>query len=212
MNLGHFNRFQRKALLSIPLWGFVLFSLMYIIAAYLYPGGSADDPVSKGFSIRHNYWCNLLNDPAINGEPNPGKIFAIAGMVFLSSGLIVFWYSLPVFLNGSKLIGKALRFSAALTAVFIGLLPGPWSHDMITNLASGTGLIAVICTLILLKNCHWWFLFSFGIVNILLVALNNYFYYSTDLIRYLPVLQKVSFLSFIMWLVAIVIRIRQNSI
>lgn len=41
----------------------------------------------------------------------------------------------------------------------------------------------------------------------LLVGLNNYLYYNKGLIIYLPVIQKISFITFLAWICAIVITI-----
>jgi hypothetical protein len=59
-------RFNRKILLLPPV-GILIFILLYIVAAFFYPGGSEFDTHSDGFSWKHNYWCNLLNELAIKG-------------------------------------------------------------------------------------------------------------------------------------------------
>ncbi|MFN7116301.1 MAG: hypothetical protein ACK4TA_05840, partial [Saprospiraceae bacterium] len=53
-----------------PLVGIVLFLVLYIVAAFYYPGGSNADHSAKGFSIVHNYWCDLLAIGAKNGQIN----------------------------------------------------------------------------------------------------------------------------------------------
>jgi hypothetical protein len=69
----------------------------------------------------------------------------------------------------------------------------------VINLASSVGLIATIGTFVGLYHTKWWGLFVFGLFNILLVCLNNYVYYNKELIIYLPVIQKISFASFLIW-------------
>ncbi|MFM9984643.1 MAG: hypothetical protein ACKVOK_05380, partial [Flavobacteriales bacterium] len=39
-----------------------------------------------------------------------------------------------------------------------------------------------------------------GLLNIALVGLNNYLYFSENMIKYLPVVQKISFVSFLVWI------------
>jgi hypothetical protein len=60
-------------------------------ASMLYPGGSQADLQSVGYDWIHNYWCNLMNDQAMNGQSNPAKPFAVVAMVILCLSLLVFF-------------------------------------------------------------------------------------------------------------------------
>jgi len=80
----------KNAVILIPLFGALLFIIFYIIAITLYPGGSQADISSKGFSWMNNYWCNLLNEKAMNGEYNTARPFAIAGMLLLCISMAAF--------------------------------------------------------------------------------------------------------------------------
>jgi hypothetical protein len=85
-------------------------------------------------------------------------------------------------------------------------------HDLITNLASVFGLIATTGTFIGLFKAKWYGLFAFGLLNILLVGLNNYVYYNKGLIVYLPIIQKISFVTFIVWVCSIDIKIYRATL
>jgi hypothetical protein len=74
---------------------------------------------------------------------------------------------------------------------------------MVTNLASFFGLIATTGTFIGLYQTKWQRLFVFGFFIIILVCLNNYVYYTKGFIIYLPVIQKISFASFLIWVCSI---------
>lgn len=65
------------------------------------------------------------------------------------------------------------------------------------------GFIATVGTFVGLYKSKWYRIFSFGLLNILLVALNNYVYYTKGLIVYLPVIQKISFATFLIWICCI---------
>lgn len=84
-----------------------------------------------------------------------------------------------------------------------------FDHDLITNLASMFGLIATAGTCIGLYKNKWKTLFIFGISNIILVIANCILYYNTDLILYLPVVQKITFAAFLIWICLINFRIYQ---
>lgn len=66
-----------------PILGVIIFVILYIIATLLYPGGSQIEKNAIGFSWVNNYWCNLLNESATNGQPNSAKPVAMAGMFIL---------------------------------------------------------------------------------------------------------------------------------
>ena len=74
------------------------------------------------------------------------------------------------------------------------------NHDLVTNLASTFGLIATVGTFVGLYKKKWFGLFTFGLLNILLVVANNYVYYTKGLIIYLPLIQKISFAAFLIWI------------
>ena len=77
------------------------------------------------------------------------------------------------------------------------------NHDLITNLSSGFGVIATIGVLIGLYKIGWKGLFVFGLLNFLLVGINNYVYYTNGLIIYLPIIQKITFALFLSWVCSI---------
>lgn len=74
------------------------------------------------------------------------------------------------------------------------------AHDIVITIASLFGLIALAGTLIGLRNLGWRTLFWLGIFNTALVALNNILYYGDGLLYYLPLVQKITFLSFLVWI------------
>jgi hypothetical protein len=197
---------NKKFGVLLPVIGTLLFIVLYIIAAFLYPGGSQADANSKGFSWVNNYWCNLLNKNALNGEVNPARPVALAASFILCITLSSFWYHFPRYIKFGKYGRPTIQFSGAAAMVFsVFLFTG--MHDMVTNIAGLFGVIALTGTLIGLYKSNWYGLFWFGIFNLLLVVLNNYVYYTKGLIIYLPVIQKISFLSFLFWICSITVNL-----
>ena len=190
--------------LLVPVTGILLFIGLYIVAACYYPGGSQADAHSTGFSWINNYWCNLLNENAINGQRNTARPIALTAMVILSFTLAIFWYLFPVQAGLQKALRITIQVSGVLAAL-IGLFIFTSYHDTITNLASLCGLIATTGTFIGLYKLKWTKLFGLGILNLLLVAINNLLYYSNGLLSYLPLVQKITFLSFLVWICGITI-------
>ncbi len=202
---------KKKLLFLLPVACILLFISLYILASLQYPGGSQADIHSKGFSWKNNYWCNLLNEKAINGEVNDARPYAMIGMAILCAGLIIFWwmFSITVVKNTwwKRLIPAA--GTLAMTGAFFSFTS---MHDVVINLASVSGLIALTGTLVGLYKQHWNLLFRWGLLNIFLVLLNNLFYYTPSLISYLPVIQKISFGVFLIWFSAISYRLYGTSI
>ena len=182
--------------------GVLIFVVLYVIAAYLYPGGSQADKNAIGFSWVNNYWCNLLNENAINGKPNPGRPMALGGMAVLWLTISSFWLIFPGFIKFNKSVRLVIKISGLLSMT-IALFLFTKYHDIVINLASIIGSIAIMGTFAGLYKIKWFTLFWFGIFNLFLVALNNYVYYTKGLIVYLPVIQKISFVSFLIWLCCI---------
>ena len=73
------------------------------------------------------------------------------------------------------------------------------------------GLVATVGTFMGLYKNKWYGLFSFGLLNILLAGLNNYLYYSKELIIYLPIIQKISFATFLIWVCSIDLKLYRRT-
>jgi hypothetical protein len=173
--------------------------LLYVIAAYYYPGGSQADISSRGFSWINNYWCNLLDTKALNGYPNRARPVAIFAMTVLCLTLTVFWYNFPGSTDAKNWIKRSVKCSGLLSVLFAALL-GFFEHDKMTNAASLFGIIAVVGAIYILGKQNWQMLFWLGIINVLLVGVNNLFYYADGLLKYLPVVQKLTFAIVLLWM------------
>jgi len=193
----------KNILVLIPTFGTLLFVVLYIVATFFYPGGSQVDKNFIGFSWRNNYWCNLLNENAINGQLNPAKPIALTAMLILCLALTFFWVLFPGQLNLDKKLKLAIQVTGTLAMTVAFFLFTNINHDLITNLASSFGAFATIGTFVGLYKNKMFGLFAFGLLNILLVGLNNLCYYNKELIIYLPIIQKISFATFLIWVCCI---------
>lgn len=201
---------MNKLWVLIPIYGIALFIVLYVVATLFYPGGSQIDKNSIGFSWSDNYWCNLLMENAINGQYNAAKPIAMTGMFVLCFSLSIFWYFIPKYQNLGKSAQLAIQISGILSMTIAFFLFSKFNHDVVIILASLFGLIATIGTFIGLYKSNNVGLFSFGLGNILLVVLNNYVYYTNGLIVYLPIIQKISFAAFLIWICCICIGVNNK--
>ena len=191
------NRSKRIWILT-PIIGSFLFVILYVIAPLLYPGGSGTDKTSIGYSWTDNYWCNLLNENAINGQTNEARPVAIAAMLILGVTLSAFWILFPTVTQLKKFHRLLIQIAGIVSMVASFLLLTRIDHDIAINTSSAFGLIAMLGTMIALYQMKWKGLFALGLFDLLLIALNNYLYHSEQ-IMYLPLVQKFSFLSFLVW-------------
>lgn len=151
----------------------------------------------------------------MNGQLNSAKPIAMAAMFVLCLTLILFWFLFPEYIMVDKKIALTIKVCGSLAMITGFLLFTNINHDLLTNLASGFGVIATIGVLIGLYKIRWKGLFVFGLLNFLLVGLNNYVYYTKGMIIYLPVVQKITFALFLIWICSIDLNLyyeqRKNS-
>ncbi|MEJ2584504.1 MAG: hypothetical protein P8Z38_05495 [Robiginitalea sp.] len=194
-----------------PLSGMALFILCYVIAAGLYPGGSWNDPGQVGFSWRHNYLCDLLDTRAVNGVMNAGRHWARAALGFLILGIAVLWYYLPDLTRGARRFKNLIRY-AGLAALGITLFLSSETHDVTLRLAGVLGMTGVGSLLAGLWKNRLYGLVLVGLwcLGIFLV---NYVIYETGRFLYaLPLIQKITFSSFLAWFIWLDVRLwRQHG-
>jgi hypothetical protein len=182
-----------------PIIGCFLFVILYVIAALLYPGGSGADKTAIGYSWTNNYWCNLLSENAINGQPNAARPVAVTAMFILCLSLSTFWILFSALTRLRKYHKLLIQIAGTLGMLTSFLLLSNIDHDFAINTSSSLGFIAMIGTLVALYHLKWNWLFVFGLLNVLLIGLNNYLYHTEGMMIYLPVVQKISFISFLVW-------------
>ena len=204
----HTNIKYFKALL--PIFGTILFVVLYITATFYYPGGSQFNHHSPGFSWVHNYWCNLLDDNAINGQQNTAQPIALTAMFILCFTLAFFWWQFPKFTSLGKVYKLTIQVCGTLAMATGLLLYTKTNHDLVTNSASLFGLIATTGTIAGLYKNGWTTLFYYGLLNLLLVAVNNFLYYNKEVISFLPSIQKITFATFLVWICCITIKMYRS--
>ncbi len=183
-------------------FGILCFVLLYIVSAALYPGGSQANINSEGFDWTHNYWCNLLSETAINGEVNPAEPFAISALFILCISLLIFFVQFAIRYSRSIFWKSLIQISAVLSMLFACLIFGK-QHDIMTVLSSIFGLFLLIG---IIRELHENKLHKFlitAIFCILILALNNYIYYTKQYLEFLPILQKISFAIVLAWVLTL---------
>lgn len=175
---------------------------MYFISTIYYPGGSYYDRTSEGFSWLHNYWCNLLEKTALNGEPNKARIIAILGTQSLCIGVGMFYYLFPDHFEMRKLWQIVTKFVGVLSMLFAAFLYTEY-HDTVLNIAGVFGGIAFLGTLIALHRNSSFGLLWLGALGFFMIGVNNYMYYTRIFHDYLPLIQKITLILVLSWFIAV---------
>lgn len=182
----------------LPLFGIFFFAILYIVATFFYPGGSIADSSTKGFDWLNNYWCDLTDQIARNGETNPARPIALSAMLILFSTLAVFWFHLPLLFQDSK-YKQIIRY-AGMTSMAVAVFMFTSFHNIVINVAGGFGVIALTGTFIGLYKNKLPNLFGYGLFCLVIMLLNYFIFDTGWLLSFLPVIQKVTFVLFLIWI------------
>ena len=194
----------------IPTIGVSLFFGLYGYATTLYPGGSQLDAYAVGFDWVNNYWCDLLGEKATNGKLNPARPIAISAMAILCCSMVQFFWQFSTTLATSKLWAKLIKICGAIS-MFFSLLIFTKYHDFMIILASLFALPVVLGIIVGIYQSKLTLFKISGLLGLLLLSANNYIYYSNHLLEWLPLLQKVSFLIILGWIVSLSIKMSQHN-
>ena len=146
----------------------------------------------------HNYWCDLLAQNAENGLPNTARTIAITAMAVLCLSIALYSYFVPHLLDLPKWTKTVISASGILSMGVLAFLQ-VGNHDTVINASVALGLLSMALTLWGMFHLRLWGFIIFGIICLLLALLNTYVYYSRTWIGALPVIQKISFLAFLLW-------------
>lgn len=172
----------------------IIISLIFLlIATSLYPGGSIDDLDSSGFIWSKNFFSNLFNEKAINGDPNPSRIWALTGMAFHSIAYGLFFVH-----SSSKIPQKhaayVLKFVGIANMLFTFLIATPL-HDYMITISSTLSLLGLFYLTVFILKTKLQFLKAFSIGSLLLFYYTLYLYGAGDR-GLLAVMQKIAFFCF----------------
>ena len=194
----------------LPTIGILIFIVLYVYASYLYPGGSQADANSMGFDWRNNYWCNLMGENGLNGVQNKARPVAIGAITLLCSSMILFFFQFADHFEKNRKWNITIKTTGALamlSAVFIFTK----YHDILTTILSICGLVVLIGMIRALHANKLTLFKVVGVLCILVIACNNFFYYNEDLIAYSPLIQKVAFVLILAWTVGLNLKMKAHN-
>jgi hypothetical protein len=190
---------HRNRLMLLPLYCIVVFFCLFAIAAWRYPGGTKFDKSTVGFSMRHNYWCDMLDATAYNGQPNPGSKIAIIATLVLCFGVAWLCYFFPLKTNTVPLLRWGIQVFGIGSMCIFALLFTPL-HNLVILVGAPLGGIALLGVTVILQRLGWHGLFYCAMCCFLLAAANYIVYQTKVGLGILPVLQKATFALFAIWI------------
>lgn len=184
----------------IPSIGIVLYCILYIYSSTLYPGGSKFDFSLEGFSWAHNYWCDILDVYARNGEYNPARPFGILANIVLCGSVAYLFFDYGKRFMHNAFWKKIVQYCGVFSMILSCLIFTPLHNSIIIS-ASLFGVLALTGLLLDIFFQGHFILKIGGALAIILVILNNALYYSEMGLKTLPIIQKVSFGFVFLWFV-----------
>ena len=180
--------------------GISLFALFFILAASNYPGGSNLNPNSIGYGWKENFWCELLGHSAKNSTPNAARPYALTGMISLSIGVSSFWYLMTQNLFRNNTINLVVR-SFGIMSMFLSSFIFTIYHDLFIFGSVITGSVALFFLFRELWKRERFIQFATGITFLIMIFINCFIYLTEIGENALPLLQKLTFIYSLSWIV-----------
>lgn len=174
--------------------GITLSVSLLFIAMMVYPGGSMFDKNSVGFDWTKNFISNLFGEKALNGSDNPARYWADAGMIFLAVSFAIFFMRFSEKIP-QKSAANVIKYAGAGGMVFTFLVVTPL-HDIMVTIASTLFLLSIFYITVFVLKSKLHFLKVLCIISLLIFYFTLYLYGSGNFV-YLPIMQKITFLSMI---------------
>lgn len=208
------NKIDTKYLPYFPIFGLVLYIIVYTIAVSAYPGGSINHPNAHGYSFYHNLLCDAMDPITQSGVINHARFMAIISHLILSLTMITFFYILPKIFPAKNRNTKLIAyFGVAAMTVFIFMYTE--YHDLIVTMTGVLGTIALIPFFIELRNFKNKGLKQLAYLCYLLSIIVFFIFETKFGFYYLPFLQKVAFgvdACWVIWTCVIVINKNKSSL
>ena len=181
---------RHPRLLQHAILACVLVSLvLLVIAAALYPGGSLADSTSVGFVWSQNFISNLFQAEALNGAPNPGRVWALIGMAVHSLGDGLFFIRMATVIT-EKHASRVLRAIGICNIAFNFGIATPL-HDAMVTISSTLSLLGLFYITVFVLRSKLHVLKVCCVVCMLLFYYTLYLYGAGDW-GLLAIMQKVT--------------------
>lgn len=185
----------------MPVIGIAVALCLFVVATIYYPGGTTDSASTVGYSWTHNFVSSLFASRALNGAANSARYFAILAMLFFCLGLGLMFKRISIKVR-SRIHKKTIEIGGIGSMVYGFLVVTPM-HDLMVSIGLLLGLAALFATTHALYVERRRLLFVWGSICIALSLMSAAMYYGNVFYGFLPVVQKVHWVTCIGWLLAV---------
>jgi hypothetical protein len=192
------DRFFRK----IPVYGFLLFAILFVYATIVYPGGSRLYPLHHGYIWTENYICDLSRTIALNGEKNDAARIDLFSMACLCFSIVIVVVNFSIIAQLTHYSQLILQICGTISMV-TGMLLFSKLHYVVILPTLIFSLATLTQILIALRKRHKKDDLILGMFCVFLLIFNYAIFLSSLWIGILPILQKFTLLTFIIWLLKI---------
>lgn len=183
-----------------PILGFILYLLVFLLAALQYPGGSFNLPQSSGYSFFHNFLCDVMDPITKGGILNPARSLAVVSHIILSLTMISFFYMLPEIFERKSSNFFMIRYFGMFTMSVFMLMATSY-HDLIVTLTGVLGTLALIPFFIELRYYPEKRLTQLAYCCFFMSIVVFFIFESKIGFYYLPFLQKITFMLDAWWVI-----------
>jgi hypothetical protein len=191
--------------------------ILFVVAAWVYPGGTHFDHLEVGHDFWKNTLCDVARSTALGGAPNAvGAMLARAAMTIMAFGIGALFWLLPTRFPSSGRLGTSIRVlgaMAVLGAIAVVFLPTDrfsFLHGIAIVVAGLPGLsgMALAVAGLLRANARPHHVTAIGVLA-LLVAAADFSIYVDELLSKasprvsVPVLERIATLLVLVWMVAV---------
>jgi hypothetical protein len=190
---------MKRIIKYLPLLGFLMYVLLFIVAALVYDGGTQFDFSRTTFDWFHNYWCDLMIEYNFRNEPNNSRPVAIVAWIILCFSCLIYMHRVIPLFNLKKGFEKIIKI-CSLLAFIIGSLAFTQYHDLIVAASFPFGFVLVVGLVIgLLKSDLKVYKWTFFLPVVLLSA-SFYMFFTDTGLHWLGFIQKLALLATFTWL------------
>nr|WP_298995443.1 hypothetical protein [uncultured Allomuricauda sp.] len=190
------NSISRK---TIPKMALAVFIVFYLISILIHVHSLALLSPNNTISIWDGYLCDLI-EPSIPGlYRNTARPFAVVALWSICFGLLFLWRKLITVLRPNYGWYQIIWHGLGLFSIFLMLLLPFGNHDRIIFFSGMSGIFSVLFVCLdLAKNRCYEQLWA-GILFLVALTSNNLLYLIDFWVDLLPMIQKFTLLSFVVW-------------
>lgn len=184
-----------------PLFTTLCSVVLFLLAAAVYPGGTADSSQTIGYDWTNNTISSLFQPNALNGEINASRYYAITAML-LYCGSLGFMLRFISKSAATRFHEKTIEIAGIGFAVYMFLIVTPM-HNLMVTVALLFFLVTVLAMLHSLYVQKSILLLTIGAVSVSIPLINATIYYGDFIYGVLPVVQKIGAFACAIWFILI---------